>query len=249
MNAIAASRVMVLIFSTHSNNSSDVAKELTLAMNSGVVVIPFKIEDISPRGVMQYYLADTHWLDAMKPPTAIQVQELVETVSLLIDDGETAEIAPQVEPGKEIGNLANVTEPDLITTEQESRSPEPNARSRTYGVAGLVAGIVSLFLPVMVLDLLIGVVGVGLSGMGMARQRAGRGVAIAGLIVSIIAVVTALSLLITDPGFYGRLWSGTDNQVRVVLSWDTDADLDFELWCIEDGYVGDAVNFMNISDA
>ncbi len=80
-NAISTSSVMVLIFSAHSNNSKDVAKELTLAMNSNVIVIPFRIEDIVPKGVMRYYLSDMHWLDAMNPPTEKQILNLVDTVS------------------------------------------------------------------------------------------------------------------------------------------------------------------------
>ena len=61
------------------------ANELTLAMNSNVIVILFKIDDIAPKGVLQYYLTNTHWLDAMNPPTAKQIQELVKTVSSFID--------------------------------------------------------------------------------------------------------------------------------------------------------------------
>ncbi len=85
VNAITSNRLMVLIFSANSNNSKDVANELTLAINSNVIVIPFKIDDIAPKGVLQYYLTNTHWLDAMNPPTAKQIQELVKTVSSFID--------------------------------------------------------------------------------------------------------------------------------------------------------------------
>lgn len=80
---------MVLIFSANSNNSKDVAKEVMLAVNSSVIVIPFKIDDIVPKGSMKYYLSDTHWLDAVNPPTAKQVQKLVETVRSVMD-GDTA---------------------------------------------------------------------------------------------------------------------------------------------------------------
>ena len=85
VNAITGSRVMVLIFSANSNNSKDVAKEVMLAVNSNVIVIPFKLDDILPKGTMKYYLSDTHWLDAVNPPTAKQVQKLVETVRSVMD--------------------------------------------------------------------------------------------------------------------------------------------------------------------
>lgn len=86
--AIKASRVMVLIFTESSNQSKQVAKELTLAVNSETLVVPFKIDDILPSGVMEYYLSDTHWLDAINPPSEKQIHSLVETVKYILGDGE-----------------------------------------------------------------------------------------------------------------------------------------------------------------
>lgn len=83
--AIAKSRVMVLIFTDNSNNSGEVANELTLAVKSGAIVVPFKLDDIVPQGTLEYYLAGTHWLEAMNPPTEKQLQYLVETVKTLLD--------------------------------------------------------------------------------------------------------------------------------------------------------------------
>jgi hypothetical protein len=112
VNAITSSRVMVLIFSAHSNNSEDVANELTLAMNSRVIVVPFKIDEIAPKGVMQYYLTSTHWLDAMNPPTAKQIQELVQTVTSLISNGKngTAELFGPFPDKMEGGEVATFAE-------------------------------------------------------------------------------------------------------------------------------------------
>jgi hypothetical protein len=76
-NAIAASRMMVLVFSTSSNSSNDVSRELILAANNNLIIIPFKIDNIAPEPGKQYYLARTHWLDAMNPPTQAQIDKLV----------------------------------------------------------------------------------------------------------------------------------------------------------------------------
>ena len=67
--AISQSRVMVLVFSASSNSSEDVGREIILAANSRLVIIPFKIENVEPEPGKQYYLARTHWLDAINPPT------------------------------------------------------------------------------------------------------------------------------------------------------------------------------------
>ncbi len=47
-NAISASRVMVLIFSANSNSSNEVSRELILAANNNLIIIPFKIDNITP---------------------------------------------------------------------------------------------------------------------------------------------------------------------------------------------------------
>jgi hypothetical protein len=83
-NAISKSKVMVLVFSANSNSSSDVGREIVLAANHNLVIIPFKIENIEPEPGKQYYLAQTHWLEAMNPPTRGQIQMLVERVKALV---------------------------------------------------------------------------------------------------------------------------------------------------------------------
>lgn len=62
--ALDESWVMVLVCSRHSIRSSEVAKELTLAMSGGVRVIPFRIENTLPTGEWAYHLANIQWFDA-----------------------------------------------------------------------------------------------------------------------------------------------------------------------------------------
>lgn len=111
---ISESRVMVLVFSAYSNSSEDVSRELFLAANSKLVIIPFKIENIEPEPGKQYYLARTHWLDAINPPTQGQIQELVDRVKVLV-------------PPKESGFVKNQTDAGLPdpTTGQVDQSKQP----------------------------------------------------------------------------------------------------------------------------
>jgi hypothetical protein len=97
--ALKSSRLMVLIFSDHSNQSKQVANELTLAVNAKAVVVPLKIEDIPPTHIMEYYLTGAHWLDAMNPPTEEQIKRLVETVKRALDHGSGASGIPIAEHG------------------------------------------------------------------------------------------------------------------------------------------------------
>lgn len=62
--ALQESWVMILICSRQSLQSPEVSKELTLAMNGGVTVIPYRIENILPSGEWAYHLANIQWFDA-----------------------------------------------------------------------------------------------------------------------------------------------------------------------------------------
>lgn len=92
-NALSESRAMVLVFSSNSNNSADVSRELILAANSNLIIIPFRIEDVKPTPGMQYYLARTHWMDAMNPPTQEQINKLIRHVKLFLADTGSTGIA------------------------------------------------------------------------------------------------------------------------------------------------------------
>ena len=82
--AITKSKLLILIFSSYSNNSKQIAREISLAFNSEVTVIPFRIEDIEPKGAMKYYLLNTHWQDALTKPLENHIKKLVEIVSTFI---------------------------------------------------------------------------------------------------------------------------------------------------------------------
>ncbi len=84
VDALKSARVMVLIFSEHSNSSKHVGKELTVAADAGVVIVPLKIDDTPLGGLMEYYLSDTHWLDAMNPPTEQQIAGVLDTVRPIV---------------------------------------------------------------------------------------------------------------------------------------------------------------------
>jgi hypothetical protein len=119
--AISQSRVMVLVFSAYSNSSEDVSRELFLAANSRLVIIPFKIENIEPEPGKQYYLARTHWLDAINPPTKEQIRELIDCVKANVPVKETPEIVEvQPAPATVVGLphlKIEVSEPPLSMTE------------------------------------------------------------------------------------------------------------------------------------
>jgi hypothetical protein len=85
IHAIEMSRIMVLVFSSHSNTSGHVMRELTKAVSKGVIIIPFRIEDIPPSPAMEYLIGVPHWLDALTPPLELHIQKLARTVTILLE--------------------------------------------------------------------------------------------------------------------------------------------------------------------
>lgn len=61
--AIREVPVMMLVFSTSSNASEEISRELTLAGSNKCAVIPVRIENVVPRDELAYYLSNRHWLD------------------------------------------------------------------------------------------------------------------------------------------------------------------------------------------
>jgi tetratricopeptide (TPR) repeat protein len=63
VEAIDASRAMLLIFSDRCNEHEYIRREITVAGESRKVIIPFRIEDAQPRRALRARLSDLHWID------------------------------------------------------------------------------------------------------------------------------------------------------------------------------------------
>jgi hypothetical protein len=68
VDAIAGACVMVLVFSASANCSAQVCREVERAVYRGIVILPFRVEDVMPARSLEYFLSTQHWLDAFPPP-------------------------------------------------------------------------------------------------------------------------------------------------------------------------------------
>jgi TIR domain len=84
LRGIEACRLMVLVFSDHSNHSAHVRREVAHACDHELIVIPLRIRDAIPRGDLQYYLNELHWLDALTPPLEKHLETLTARVTHLL---------------------------------------------------------------------------------------------------------------------------------------------------------------------
>jgi hypothetical protein len=68
VKAISGCRIMVLVFSSHANESPQVRRVVQRAFERGLTVIPLRVEDVNPVESLEYYTGPVHWLDALTPP-------------------------------------------------------------------------------------------------------------------------------------------------------------------------------------
>lgn len=80
LGGIEASRIMVLVFSNHANESPQVRREVERAVSKGLVIIPLRLEDVVPTKALEYFISATHWLDAFTPPFQRHLETLAETI-------------------------------------------------------------------------------------------------------------------------------------------------------------------------
>lgn len=84
VNAIRSCKILVVILTKQSNSSRHVRKEVERAVSSGLVVIPFRVEDVTPSDAMEYFLSAEHWLDAFTPPLEKHIQKLAATANTML---------------------------------------------------------------------------------------------------------------------------------------------------------------------
>src|SRR6267143_266058 len=97
--AIQDSKIMVLIFSAHSNNSEHVLREVQLAVKAHLHIIQFRIEDVRLNDDLEYFLSTPHWLDALTPPLENHLRKLEGSIKKLLDVTTDERVTRQTIPG------------------------------------------------------------------------------------------------------------------------------------------------------
>lgn len=96
VEALKIVSVLVLVYSEKCNISKHITRELCLAVQAGLIIIPFKVEDADPQGELLYWINNTHWLSALPSPYTGHIQKLVNAVSHWLESIETGNL-PQAE--------------------------------------------------------------------------------------------------------------------------------------------------------
>lgn len=126
VRAIRTAKVMVPIFSANSNNSEEIKKELVLAGQHRLIVIPVRVEDVIPDEAFAYEFATRQWIDRFENPEQ-SLQLLARRVTAIARAEPTSEVksgtveAAQAEERRgRWSNFASTANSEQLVGEQEA---------------------------------------------------------------------------------------------------------------------------------
>ena len=96
--AIRQSRLFLLVFSTHADESESVRAEMNIAKTHKITRIPVRIEDRMPNK-LAYLIGAALFFDAFPPPLEKYLPKLAEDINTLLNQSKTPEASSQPKPG------------------------------------------------------------------------------------------------------------------------------------------------------
>ncbi|MBN2863622.1 MAG: TIR domain-containing protein, partial [Bacteroidales bacterium] len=101
IDGIKSSRLFILVYTSSSNNSKQVIREVDRAVHFGLQVINLRLEDLPMSKQLDYYLSSVHWLDAKTPPLEDHVKKLSGVVKILLrkDDARDGDLEKAISDG------------------------------------------------------------------------------------------------------------------------------------------------------
>ncbi len=78
--AIRKCQIIVLVFSNYADQSPQVKREVERTVDKGMPIITFRIENVLPSESMEFFISNTHWLDAFIHPVEKHIQTLCATI-------------------------------------------------------------------------------------------------------------------------------------------------------------------------
>lgn len=147
-DAIPKSKVLLIILSTSSNSSKQVLRELELAINNDLIVIPIRIEDIIPTGGMSYYLSTMQWIDIIDKEIDSKLSLLTNRIKSILGIVEQEEIQTKKEKP--------IAYKQLKETNRTKRKPPPKKEISKKNLILIISSVALIAITVITVALLRG---------------------------------------------------------------------------------------------
>jgi hypothetical protein len=159
LDGLEAAPAIVLIFSSATNESPHVARELEAAVGSGKRIIPVRLEEVEPSRSLRYLIGTSQWLDASGAAESWWSPSLVRAVRRAIGQPESPAAAAPSGPPPAGRPAQPAPRPPTPTSAGGPRVDTPIATPAGVGpgrrtaalVGGLVAAVVIAVLATLVL--------------------------------------------------------------------------------------------------
>jgi hypothetical protein len=145
LDALDAAPAIVLVFSSATNESPHVSRELEIAVGAGRRIVPVRLEAVEPSGALRYFIGTSQWLDATGPADHWS-QALVRAVLRAVGqpDPGTATVPTSVPTSEPIAPAPTPAAVPLApaATPAATRSPQPTWLRGALVGGGLVAAVI-----------------------------------------------------------------------------------------------------------
>jgi len=139
IDGIKSSKLFILVYTSSSNTSKQVIREVDRAVHSGLPVINIRLEDVPMSKQLEYYLSSVHWLDATKPPFEEHITRLSKVVKMLLSKDEVMD--DELEKAVREGTLrAGQYEKSIAVLPFINDSPD---QENTYFINGVMEEILN----------------------------------------------------------------------------------------------------------
>ena len=135
IDAIQNSKVFVLVYSSNSNHSAQVIKEVDRAVHHGLSIINLRLNEEPLSKKLEYYISDVHWMDATTSPLEPHLNKLLNVVQTLLKPEEVKDT-----------EIAEALRKGIIKQNESSRTGKGSrmARRRNILVSGIIGAVVIL---------------------------------------------------------------------------------------------------------
>jgi hypothetical protein len=83
-NAIASSRVMVLVLSENANAAPHIEREIAHAFYTGRIILPLRLTNTPPRRDFLFYLGNVRWFDAFSLPAGQHLEAFTANINGMV---------------------------------------------------------------------------------------------------------------------------------------------------------------------
>jgi hypothetical protein len=127
VRALRQAKIMLLVFTANSNTSEEMTKELALASQNKMIVIPLRVEDVTPNDAFAYEFATRQWIDVFAD-WEVAIEQLSRRIGQALLDRSAGKGGAAADALKTVIASANAAKlADPVPAGEEDGPPPPMA--------------------------------------------------------------------------------------------------------------------------